>query len=152
MKRNKFLKTLIALPFIAPLMSKASKAHPYSPNGTVFTEEMLHGNNYGLFIINTKAGTFEDIKKNPGYAATVSWKLGYSFGMVINTVNNERYAAKEWNKYNKVNFLTDGWSCPIGNTNEDVLNYLNNSKDKFRLMTKEEVIYLLTVKNQGFYE
>jgi hypothetical protein len=40
----------------------------------IFTPEMLNKNNFGLFIIRV----FEsEIKDNVGYAATVSFKLGY---------------------------------------------------------------------------
>jgi hypothetical protein len=142
MKRNTFLKTLLGLPFVAPLLSFSKAANTAK---IIFTPEMLRRNNYGLFIINTKV---TDVKKNPSYAATVAWKLCYQHNHWKNT--NEE--PQQFNVYGKVNFLTDGWFYPIGNTKEQVCEYLNNNPhgETFRLMTKEEVIYLITNRKQGF--
>lgn len=103
---------------------------------------MLLENNIGLFIINNKA----DVFKNVNYAATVSWKLCYQ----INSPNISRFG--------RCNFLTDGWFAPLYNdqikvdTHEELVVWLNNNpyKDEYRLMTKEEVLYLIQNRNQGF--
>jgi len=153
MKRNTFLKSLLALPFIGAISSFTKKP---KEEITVFTEEMLTKNNYGLFIINSKV---KDVRERPGYAATVAWKLGYCYHTFKNpefTHKGEKCGGEKFTfqKYGKVNFLTDGWYYPIGSNYKDVLEYLNNNSngDKFRLMTKDEVIFLLTQRNQGFYE
>lgn len=146
MKRNKFLKTLLGLPFVAPLLAFSKP----KPEAVVFTPEMLKRHNYGLYVINVKA---TDVTQNPGYAATVSWKLVWNFEKVKNPVfkggGGEVFT---WAKYSMCNFLTDGWVFPIGDSYEDVCEYLNNNPhgEQFRLMTKEEVIYLITNRQQGF--
>lgn len=150
MKRNTFLKSVLALPFIGAISSFTRKP---KEEVTFFTEEMLNRNNYGLFIIKS---TVKDVRERPGYAATVSWKLGYSYHTFKNpefTHAGEKCGGEKFvfQKYGKMNFLTDGWYYPLG-SKEDVLEYLNNNPngDKFRLMTKEEVIFLLTERKQGF--
>ena len=142
MKRSNFLKSLLALPFITPFLSSAEEKVVGNSEPTFFTPEMLRRYNYGLFIINTKA-TPKVIKENPGYSATVSWKLGYC---------NHPFKHDKDDRYGKINFLTDGWFCPLAKDAEGMCEYLNNNPhgDKFRLMTREEVIYLLTVRKQGF--
>jgi hypothetical protein len=153
MKRNTFLKSLLALPFIGAISSFTKKP---KEEVTVFTEEMLRKNNYGLFIIKS---TVKDVRERPGYAATVAWKLGYcyhTFKYPIFDNKGKEYDEKKFTfqKYGKMNFLTDGWYYPIGDNYKDILEYLNNNPngDKFRLMTKDEVIFLLTERKQGFYE
>lgn len=142
MKRNKFLKILLGLPFVAPILAFAKS----KTEAVIFTPEMLSRHNYGLFIINIKA---TDVTKRPGYAATVAWKLGYTNHFLLSSVTKE---GNQYQRYTKTNFLTDGWVFPIGNTYEEVCEYLNNNPhgEKFRLMTKEEVIYLITNRQQGF--
>lgn len=134
MKRSNFLRSMILLPFLS---LKAIK-RPNKNNVTYFTPEMLSRNNYGLFIINVKA----DVEKNPGYAATVSWKLCWQI------------TTRTMPKYGKVNFLTDGWVYPIAETEQGVCDYLNHNPhgEQFRLMTKEEVAYLIINRNQGFLQ
>jgi hypothetical protein len=139
---------IVGLPFVAPLLSL--KPTPQEPEETVFTPEMLLRHNYGLYIINVKA---RNIRSNPSYASTVAYKLGYQIHAWRNTDNNgETTQNGRMTKYVKVNFLTDGWVCPIGNTYEEVCEYLNNNPygEKFRLMTKEEVVFLITHRTQGF--
>lgn len=102
----------------------------------IFAEEMLVKHNYGLYIINKKC---KNIRKNPGYAATVSWKLTYQSDPKIL-------------KYTICNFLTDGWVYPIGDTYKKVCEWLNNNPngEKYRIMTKAEVLYLISQRKQGF--
>lgn len=146
MKRNKFLKILVGLPFVAPLFSFIKP----KAEAITFTPEMLKRHNYGLFVINVKA---TDVTKNPGYAATVAWKLVWNFEHARNPPSKgvEKQVFR-WSKYSMCNFLTDGWVYPIGNTYEEMCEYLNNNPhgEKYRLMTKEEVIYLITNRKQGF--
>lgn len=147
MKRNNFIKSLIGLPFILSNLSFTKKA---KEEVTHFTPEMLERNNFGLFIINAKVK--ELTKENVGYAATVSWKLTWNLGVAINEVYGTMIKVAEWPKYSKTNFLTDGWTFPIGNTHEEVCEYLNNNphRHKFRVMTKEEVLFIISNRNQGF--
>ena len=137
MKRNTFLRGLFSASVLAllPFKTKAERQNKV----VEFTPEMLIKNNFGLYIINDKANVFE----RPDYAATVAWKLSYH--------NNNG------GNYGKVNFLTDGWFCPIGNTYKDICEYLNNNPygEKFRIMTKEELFYIInhrTNAKQLFYE
>lgn len=111
---------------------------------TIFTPEELSKHNFGLFIIRNTVENIESIKENPSYAATVSFKLGYTNHKFIN--NDLRYG--------KINFLTDGWFCPLAKDAEGLCEYLNNNLhgDEYRLMTKEEVIYLISNRQQGFLE
>ena len=88
MKRGAFLKLLFGLPFIAPLLAKSQSVS--SNKVIIFTPDMLKKHNFGLYIINSKA----DVFKNPDYAATVAWKLGY---------NN--HGKIPYNKYGIINFL-----------------------------------------------
>lgn len=145
MKRNTFLKSVLALPFVGGLLSFVSKPKEAV---TVFTEEMLKRNNYGLFIINSKV---TDVTQRPGYAATQSFKLCWTLGVCRNEIRGE-YTLIEFPKYCIVDFLTDGMILPIGSTYADMLEYLNNNPygEKYRLMTKEEVVYLITNRKQGF--
>ncbi len=118
-----------------------------------FTPEILKKNNFGLYLINDKA----DVVKHPDYAATVSWKLGWNLGVATNNVGNEKIKVATWPKYGKINFLTDGWYCPIGNNYEEVCEYLNNNPhgEKFRILTKEELFYIINNRRnqkQLFYE
>ena len=98
-----------------------------------FTEEELKLNNFGLFIIRA---TCTDIVSDVNYAATVSFKIGYQ-------MSGER-------KYGLINFLTDGWFNPMANTLAELCDLLNNDIDGYRLMTKEEVCFLITYRKQGF--
>lgn len=142
MNRNNFLKRLtlgaLSIPFLG------FKSETVRKNKVIkFTPELLDKYNYGLYIINDKA----DVVKNPDYAATVSWKLGWHLFV----------ARPEIPKYGKINFLTDGWFDAIGHNDEEVCEYLNNNPYgyKFRIMTQEEVIYIMTHRSnfkQLFYE
>lgn len=102
---------------------------------------MLSRYNYGLFIINVKAGDVLTTK-NLGYAATVAWKLGYINCMLRDS--NERYG--------KINAFTDGWFCPLARDKKAMCEWLNNNPygEEYRLMTKEEVIFLISNRQQGF--
>lgn len=142
MKRSKFIQTIIGLPIVIMGLSFKNKSY----GKVIFTPEMLTRNNFGLFIINTRVK--EITEQNIGYAATVSWKLSYT----QRYWKNSNGVIGEFAGYGKVNFLTDGWFCPIGNTYEEVCKYLNNNPhgESFRLMTKEEVLYIITHRKQGF--
>lgn len=130
MKRITFLTSLLGS---IPLLSSFKQIETSSK--TQFTVDDLVKNNYGLFIINDKV---KDVTKRPGYAATLCWKLGYT---------HTRSGG-----YTMTNFLTDGWTNHIGDTKQAVCEYLNNNPygQKYRLMTKEEIIYLISNRNQGF--
>ena len=138
MKRSTFLKTLGGLSLTGLFGFKpSSKIHK---NPVIeFTPEILKKNNFGLYLINDKA----DVEKNPDYAATVSWKLSWNLQVMVNSIRGRVTNKYEWPKYGIVNFLTDGWYYPIGEKYEDICNYLNNSDEKFRIMTKEELIYII---------
>lgn len=154
MKRTTFLKSILALPFLSFSTEKPIKKNPVIQ----FTPEILDKYNFGLYLINDKA----DVVKNPDYSATVSWKLSWNIMVIkqpeLNFIDKERRGKRfEIPKYGKVNFLTDGWYCPIGDTKQDICDYLNNNKygEKFRIMTKEELIHIInhrTNYKQLFYE
>lgn len=151
MKRNKFLKTILGLPLVFTSMSFTNKPKK-SLEKTIFTPEMLRRHNVGLFIVNIKAGDIVN-SKNIGYAATVAWKICYHISPLIKPKNEDDGKFNiACNKYGKVNVFTDGWFCPMGNTDEEVCKYLNNNPygESYRLMTKEEVIYLILNRKQGF--
>jgi len=145
MKRSTFIKAFGLIPLFSFSNLKGVKQNKV----VVFTPEMITKNNFGLYIINNKANVF----KNHDYAATVAWKLGYI---------NKYWKSYDGNcgifqKYGKVNFLTDGWFCSMGDTYEEVCNYLNNNPhgEKFRIMTKEELFYIINHRSnskQLFYE
>ena len=107
-----------------------------------FTPEMLSKHNFELFIIKNTVPNFWSIVKRPGYAATVSYKLGYINNRLLN--NDSRYGI--------ISFLTDGWFCPLTVTKEELCDYFNNktAKESYRIMTKLEVLYLLFIRKQGF--
>jgi hypothetical protein len=102
---------------------------------TIFTPEMLTRHNFGLFIIKLTAS--EDIRENVGFNSTVSFKLGYQMSTKIK-------------KYGRTNFLTDGWFCDLADTIEELCDILNNDPWGYRLLTKEEVIYMIDQREQGF--
>jgi hypothetical protein len=135
MKRNTFIKAMLALPLV---FSKLTLYGRGSRDGKItFTPDMLTRHNYGLFIINTKAG--EITEKNVGYASTLAWKLCWQI------------SSKDMPKYGKVNVFTDGWFCPMGENYQEVCDYLNNNpKETYRLMTKDEVLFILGTRQQGF--
>lgn len=153
MKRNTFLKGIASIlglsliPFKGMASIKRNKV-------ITFTPEILRKNNVGLYIINDKA----DVVENPDYAATVAWKLCWHLNRPNeNATKDEKEFQLSENKNCKVNFLTDGWICPIGNTDEETCEYLNNNKygEKYRIMTKEELFYIINHRNnykQLFYE
>jgi hypothetical protein len=142
MKRNNFLKALIGLPFVLSHISFASKR---KETITHFSPEMLKKNNFGLFIIDSRV---TDVRKNPSYAAGVAYKLGYNMFSVRNANNKGETNLK---RYGKINFLTDGLFLGLGDTIEEVCNDLNNNPHrKFRLMSKDEVLFLITHRDQGF--
>lgn len=152
MKRGKFL-TLIGAGALAPLFGFESKPTVRRNKIITFTPEILKRYNFGLFLINDKA----DVVKNPDYAATVSWKLGWSLGVATNYISGKKVRAAEWPKYSKSNFLTDGWVCPLGDNYEQVCEYLNNNPhgEKYRIMTKDELFYIINHRGnqkQLFYE
>lgn len=154
MKRNTFLKSLLVLPVIFSFSTPKVRKNKV----ITFTPEMLSKNNVGLYIINDKA----DVVKNPNYAATVAWKLSWNIMLAKNPkfkLGDKECGGEEFRipTYGKVNFLTDGWYCPIGNKCEDICEYLNNNPygEKFRIMTKEELFYIIenrTNTKQLFYE
>lgn len=98
-----------------------------------FTKEELNANNFGLFIIRA---TCTDIVENVNYAATVSFKIGFS--------------NKSERKYGLINFLTDGWFNPMADDLDELCDLLNNDIDGYRLLTKEEVCFMITYRKQGF--
>lgn len=154
MNRNTFLRqiglgglTALGLSFITP-KPKVAKNKVIE-----FTPEILKKYNFGLYIINDKA----DVVDRPDYAATVAWKLTYNLQVVVNNVKGKKEVVKEWPKHSITNFLTDGWAYPIGNTLEEVCEYLNNNPQgtKFRIMTKDELFYIINNRSnskQLFYE
>ena len=138
-------------------ISKLFKQKVKTNSPIVFTPEIITKYNFGLYIINVKA----DVVKRPDYAATVSWKLGYHINRTEkpteSTTDTEKRVRLIHNKYVMSNFLTDGWVTPIGNDYEEVCEYLNNNfyGEKFRIMTKDELFYLLNHRTnikQLFYE
>ena len=139
MKRNNFLKILACIPFIG--INIPVKA--INLEATLFTPEMLSRNNFGLFIINIKAGNVLTTK-NIGYAATVAWKLTYCNHQLTKPYENLRYGL--------TNVFTDGWFYPTSKNKEDLCEYLNNNLygEKFRVITKEEVLFLISKRQQGF--
>ncbi len=149
MKRSNFLRALVGLPLVLSQLSFSKKS---KIEKVIFTPDMLNRNNFGLYIINTKAGNFGDIKRNPGYAATVSWKLCYHNDPTKKQGTKSDQYRVSANRYCKINFLTDGWICPIGQDYNEVCAYLNNNPygETYRLMAKEEVIFLITTRKQGF--
>ena len=143
MKRTTFLKGLLGIPFF---LSFRIPAQTKQNNVIEFTPEMLKKNNFGLYIINNKA----DVFKNPDYSATVAWKLGYHLTPTVLGVNDtEQQHSLHCNKYFMSNFLTDGWACPIGNTYEDICEYLNNNPhgEEYRILTENELIHI--IKSRG---
>ncbi len=150
MKRNQFLKMMGLFPFLLGSVKQDKTAILSKEEVTFFTPEMLSRNNFGLFVINSKVK--EVTFKNLGYAATVAWKLTYHNQTLVNTLQGKITARFDFPRYMKTNFLTDGWSYPIGHNYEEVCNFLNNNEhgEKFRLMTKEEVLFIISNRNQGF--
>lgn len=144
MKRNNFLKALIGLPLVLTQLSFAKKEP--KEEITFFTPEMLSRNNYGLFIINSRVK--EVTNENVVYAATVSWKLSYDSRYFVSSPIDNTKTIRRFEKYGITNFLTDGWYCPVGSTHEAVCEYLNSNK--YRLMTKEEVLFIISKRQQGF--
>lgn len=145
MKRSTFIKAFGLIPLFSFSNLKSVKQNKV----VVFTPEMITKNNFGLYIINNKA----DVFKNPDYAATVAWKLGYNNQYWRNFDGN----GGSFQNYGKINFLTDGWFCPIGDNYEEICEYLNNNPhgEKFRIMTKEELFYIINHRSnskQLFYE
>lgn len=55
-------------------------------------------------------------------------------------------------RYGMMNVFTDGWFFPFANTDEETCEWLNNNphKEEYRLLTKEEAIFLFTNRQQGF--
>ena len=157
MKRNTFLKSIGGILGLG-LLGFKSKPTIKQNSVIIFTPEILKKYNFGLYIINDKA----DVMARPDYAATVAWKLGWSLGVAKNAdfyLKGVKHKGEtfEWPKYNKINFLTDGWIFPIGDTKEGVCNYLNNNEygEKYRIMTKEELLYIINNRSnskQLFYE
>ena len=133
MKRNTFIKSLLGLPLLAYFGGNIP--NPVDTNKVNFTVEMLTRYNTGLFII--KAGVNVYTHERVGYAATVCWKLIYSLERTIP-------------KYGRCNFLTDGWFYPMANTKEELCEILNNDKDGYRILTKDEVKYIINNRQQGF--
>lgn len=138
MKRNNFLKILGFLPFI-PLLSEPTK-EKIDTRKVVFTPDILK-KGHGIFIINTRV---KDVKERPGYAATVSWKIGYINHILAGEFSKHRYGV--------TNFLTDGWFCPLAKDIKDLCEWLNNNPygESYRPMTKEEIVYLISTRQQGF--
>lgn len=134
MNRNNFIKSLFGICTI-PFIPKIAIGNPINNKRIMFTPEMLMRYNTGLFII--KAGIDVYTHNRIGYAATVCWKLIYSLERSIP-------------KYGRCNFLTDGWFYPMANTKEELCELLNNDKEGFRVLTKEEVIYIIQNRQQGF--
>jgi|688.fasta_scaffold615527_3 hypothetical protein len=104
-----------------------------------FTEENVFINNFGLYIIKdteeTKKIFDKKIIERVSYLSTVCYKL----------VWNQHYKLKN-KKYGISNFLTDGWCHFIGDKKE-LINYLNNSDDKYRILTKQELFFILNNKS-----
>ncbi len=150
MKRNDFLKIILGIPLLFTKLPVQAK----NLGKTIFTPEMLSRNNYGLFIINVKAGDVIN-SKNIGYCANVAWKLTWQMKYFKNPVSkNVKEQVFEFPKYSKTNVFTDGWVHPIGDSYEEVCEWLNNNPhgQEFRLMTKEEVVFLINNRKQGFLE
>lgn len=138
MKRNNFLKLLACIPFTS--IGYTAKAE-INLEPTVFTPEMLSRNNFGLFIINVKAGNVLTTKRL-GYAATLASKLTY----INHLLQHSDF------RYGVCDVFTDGWFYPAAKDKEGLCEYLNNNLhgEKFRLLTKEEVLFLISKRQQGF--
>ena len=148
MKRKTFLKSLLGLPILFSFKTESVKKNKV----VIFTPELISKNDIGLYIIKDKV----DVFKNPSYAATVAFKISWTLGVYVNELKGEKMR-NEYPKYGLTNFLTDGRYCPIGNTYQDICDYLNNNPygEKYRIMTKEELFYIIENRNnskQLFYE
>lgn len=89
----------------------------------------------GLFIIrkNTQGKTPTDAD----FARTVLWKVCFTFSEKIP-------------KYGICNVLTDGLYTSIGDTPQEVADYLNKDSKGYEPVSKEYMINLLKQTNQGF--
>lgn len=144
MKRSNFLRSLIILPFLPKVVG----AKPVvNTERIVFTPDMLN-KGHGLYII--RAGVDPYTHKRVGYAATVSWKICYRLGHYVKDMTPNQVIVKDLNEYGIVNFLTDGFFHPISYDKVDVCNYLNSHTAGFRPLTKEEVLYMIEQRQQGF--
>jgi len=156
MKRNDFIKFIglgISTVGLTSIFGFKKRIIIRRNKVITFTPEIIRKHNFGLYIINDNA----DVVNRPDYSATVSWKLTWNLGVAINYVSGKKVRAKEWPKYSKCNFLTDGWVCPLGDSYEEVCEYLNNNPhgEKYRIMTKEELFYMINHRGnqkQLFYE
>jgi hypothetical protein len=103
----------------------------------LFTEELVFKNNYGLYLIldspYTRKLIEEEMVEKASYLATVSVKLIWNFSK---------------KKYGFCNFLTDGFCIFVG-SKEELLNTLNNSEDKYRILTKEELYFIIDNKSNS---
>lgn len=154
MNRNTFLKRIGVLS-VLPLLGFDIPKSVAKNKVIEFTPEIIKKYNFGLYLINDKA----DVVRNPNYAATVAWKLCWTNDRKPKDIptEEEKKHLVRYNRYCKVNFLTDGWICPVGNSYEEVCEYLNNNPhgEKYRIMTKDELFYIInnrTNQKQLFYE
>jgi hypothetical protein len=85
--------------------------------------------------------TAQDIFKNPSFAATVVYKIGFC--------NSPELEEATKGNLGSISCLTDGWYRHIGGKKE-VCEWLNNDPRGFRPLTKEEYIFLVNSSNQGF--
>lgn len=130
MKRNTFIKALFGLPFVLPLLGKAveTKEDLFSEIDTqrlFFTPEMIV--HKGLIII--RAG----IKITQNTDRIICWKLTYDCG-------SKRH-------FGMTGVFNNGMIFQQAETVEEMCRQLNNSAtDGWRILTKEELIYLIKNK------
>jgi hypothetical protein len=73
------------------------------------------------------------------FARTVVFKIGYTFALGIP-------------KWGVCNVLTDGLYQPIGDTEQDVADWLNNNEHGFEPLSKKEMMTLMEHTMQGFIQ
>ena len=89
----------------------------------------------GLYIIKESSPFGSD---NLSFARSVTYKIGYSFDSP--------------KRYGLISCLTDGFFGSIGNSLQEVADYLNDDKTGwgYRRLTKKEYIKLINNTEQGF--
>lgn len=91
----------------------------------------------GLFIVRKPMNgkTYKDLD----FARTVVFKIGYTFEDSIP-------------KWGICNVLTDGLYSAIGQTEEDVADFLNKDKHGYEPLSKKEMMILMEHTMQGFIQ
>lgn len=152
MKRSKFLQALLMIPFIGTGLQAAVPKKKWIRQ---WLPEDIKG---GIFITLAK-----DVSKNPGYALTVTYQIGFSHhfsameylyknrpaGYLQNKIHNSQYT---------LNSLADGWShgnvarlknhTIIGYNKQELADYLN--LNGYRPATQEEIIEIIKYSTKNF--